>query len=196
MLAWQQSAQLTADDVIPTHTPDTKKEREGKFNSVYFVRRVRAIAEKWLSRTDPQIGHSRARSLISAHAIKTREYYGNTSMESEMGFLMASQTLVCPLPSFNLIARLRWPRLISRPRRERSYTTRSSAPARSCTPARNSERTSWARTSTAGRCGARVSYHIVHNCDEADAKNGERASCRVSCAPRRSMGYRTSCWGV
>lgn len=48
-----------------------------------------------LQRTaDPKIGHSRARSLINTHAIKTREYYGNTSMESEMGFLMAGQTLV------------------------------------------------------------------------------------------------------
>ena len=89
----QEYPELTADDVVPTHTPDTKKEREGRFNSVYFVRRVRATS--LLQRTaDPKIGHSRARSLINTHAIKTREYYGNTSMESEMGFLMAVQTLV------------------------------------------------------------------------------------------------------
>ena len=41
-----------------------------------------------------QIGESRARPLITSHSVKTRAYFGNTSMEAEMGFLMAGQTLV------------------------------------------------------------------------------------------------------
>jgi hypothetical protein len=41
-----------------------------------------------------QIGFSKARPLIQKHDIKTRTFYGNTSMEAEMGFLMAGQALV------------------------------------------------------------------------------------------------------
>lgn len=40
-----------------------------------------------------QITHGRARHLISRFNVKTREYFGNTSMEAEMSLLMAGQTL-------------------------------------------------------------------------------------------------------
>ena len=35
-----------------------------------------------------------ARDLIKKFNVKTRAYYGNTSMDSEMSLLMANQTLV------------------------------------------------------------------------------------------------------
>lgn len=41
-----------------------------------------------------QIGFGRARPLLNTHSVKTRAYYGNTSMDAEMGFIMTSQTLV------------------------------------------------------------------------------------------------------
>lgn len=41
-----------------------------------------------------QVGEGRARPLIYQHSVKTRAYFGNTSMEAEMGFLMAGQALV------------------------------------------------------------------------------------------------------
>jgi len=41
-----------------------------------------------------QIGNSIARPLINDHSVKTRAYYGNTSMDAEMGFLLAGQALV------------------------------------------------------------------------------------------------------
>jgi tRNA (guanine10-N2)-methyltransferase len=49
------------------------------------------------SKLTRQIGFSRARPLIAKHDIKQRTFYGNTSMEAEMGFLMAGQALVSPL---------------------------------------------------------------------------------------------------
>lgn len=41
-----------------------------------------------------EIGFSTARPLIVDYDIKTRAFYGNTSMEAEMGFLLAGQALV------------------------------------------------------------------------------------------------------
>ncbi|RXK40763.1 hypothetical protein M231_02015 [Tremella mesenterica] len=55
--------------------------RDGKFRYVFFGRRA---------------GHSRARPLIVSQSIKTRKYYGTTTMEAEMGLLMAGQTLPAP----------------------------------------------------------------------------------------------------
>lgn len=37
--------------------------------------------------------------MIKAHEVKHRAFYGNTSMESEMGLLQAGQALVSPLNS-------------------------------------------------------------------------------------------------
>jgi tRNA (guanine10-N2)-methyltransferase len=45
---------------------------------------------------DRQIGFSTARPLIINYDIKARAFYGNTSMEAEMGFLLAGQALVSP----------------------------------------------------------------------------------------------------
>jgi hypothetical protein len=49
--------------------------------------------------TDFLFGHVKlfegsARHLIKKFDVKTRVYYGNTSMDSEMSLLMANQTLV------------------------------------------------------------------------------------------------------
>ncbi|GMK59924.1 hypothetical protein CspeluHIS016_0901410 [Cutaneotrichosporon spelunceum] len=63
------------------HTKEARLERDGKFQDVYFGRRI---------------GFSRARPLINAHEVKHRAFFGNTSMESEMGLLMAGQA--CPAP--------------------------------------------------------------------------------------------------
>jgi hypothetical protein len=80
--------------------------------------------------------------MVHAHSIKTREYYGNTSMESEMGFLMAGQTLVRAFP------------MISRVHADSSagpvklYTTRLWELDPYCTLVRTMEPWSWALTST------------------------------------------------
>jgi tRNA (guanine10-N2)-methyltransferase len=50
------------------------------------------------SKLTRQIGFSKARPLIAKHDIKQRTFYGNTSMEAEMGFLMAGQALVSDQP--------------------------------------------------------------------------------------------------
>ncbi|ORY25087.1 S-adenosyl-L-methionine-dependent methyltransferase [Naematelia encephala] len=60
------------------HTHEQRLARDGRFRTVYFGRRI---------------GFSRARPLVKEQSVKTRAYYGNTSMEAEMGFLMANQTL-------------------------------------------------------------------------------------------------------
>lgn len=63
------------------HTKDERLKRDGKFEHVYFGKRV---------------GVSRARPLINVHDIKKRAFFGNTSMEAEMGLLTAGQTLPAP----------------------------------------------------------------------------------------------------
>lgn len=40
------------------------------------------------------MGFSRARPVINVQDIKQRAFYGNTSMEAEMGLLLAGQALV------------------------------------------------------------------------------------------------------
>lgn len=61
------------------HTKEARVARDGTFREVFFGRRV---------------GVSRARPLINTFDIKQRAFFGNTSMESEVGLLMAGQTLV------------------------------------------------------------------------------------------------------
>ncbi|WWD22530.1 hypothetical protein CI109_107023 [Kwoniella shandongensis] len=63
------------------NTPEARFARDGKFVRVYFGRRI---------------GLGKARSLITSHAVNTRAYYGNTSMDAQMGFLMAGQALPGP----------------------------------------------------------------------------------------------------
>ncbi|KAK8845581.1 hypothetical protein IAR55_006297 [Kwoniella newhampshirensis] len=63
------------------NTPEARYARDGNFVRVYFGRRI---------------GIGRARSLILSHSVKTRTYYGNTSMDAQMGFLMAGQALPAP----------------------------------------------------------------------------------------------------
>jgi tRNA (guanine10-N2)-methyltransferase len=70
---------LTADKYVTIHTKEARLERDGHFQEVYFGRRI---------------GFSRARPLITAHEVKSRAFFGNTSMESEMGLLMAGQACV------------------------------------------------------------------------------------------------------
>lgn len=64
---------------VTIHTKEARLERDGNFQEVYFGRRV---------------GMSRARPLITTLEVKSRAFFGNTSMESEMGLLMAGQALV------------------------------------------------------------------------------------------------------
>jgi tRNA (guanine10-N2)-methyltransferase len=54
-------------------------QRDGNWQAVYMGR---------------LIGNSRARPVINAHEIRHRAFYGNTSMEPEMGLLTAGQALV------------------------------------------------------------------------------------------------------
>ncbi|KAL7418709.1 hypothetical protein Q5752_006392 [Cryptotrichosporon argae] len=68
-------------DVVTEHSHESRLLRDGHFRDVYFGKKV---------------GVSRARPLITAHSIKTRAYYGTTSMEAEMGFLTATQALPAP----------------------------------------------------------------------------------------------------
>lgn len=63
------------------HTKDERLKRDGSFEHVYFGKRV---------------GVSRARPIINVHDIKKRAFFGNTSMEAEMGLLTAGQTLPAP----------------------------------------------------------------------------------------------------
>jgi hypothetical protein len=97
-----------------THDRDFRLRRDGNFDRVYFGSRVSPALPK-LSLSSPvpspsaavflrmcatspaersQIGFGRARPLLNTHSVKTRAYYGNTSMDAEMGFIMTSQTLV------------------------------------------------------------------------------------------------------
>ncbi|RSH81440.1 hypothetical protein EHS25_006796 [Saitozyma podzolica] len=64
-----------------THDRDFRLRRDGNFDRVYFGSRI---------------GFGRARPLLNTHSVKTRAYYGNTSMDAEMGFIMTSQTLAAP----------------------------------------------------------------------------------------------------
>ncbi|KAK6905245.1 tRNA (guanine10-N2)-methyltransferase [Kwoniella mangroviensis CBS 8886] len=63
------------------HTSEARYKRDGKFQHVYFGRRV---------------GFGKGRLLPTKHDVKARAYYGNTSMDSHMGFLMAGQALPAP----------------------------------------------------------------------------------------------------
>lgn len=63
------------------HTKEARLKRDGKFQHVYFGKRV---------------GVSRARPIINVQDIKKRAFFGNTSMEAEMGLLTAGQTLPAP----------------------------------------------------------------------------------------------------
>ncbi|WRT63816.1 uncharacterized protein IL334_000741 [Kwoniella shivajii] len=63
------------------HTVQARVSRDGNFKHVYFGRRI---------------GFGRARTLATSHDVKNRAYYGNTSMDSHMGFLMAGQALPAP----------------------------------------------------------------------------------------------------
>lgn len=78
------------DDFEEANTPAQRIDREGKFRHVYVGRSVSLYRRILLN----QLGPSRARPLIHAHAVKSRQYYGNTAMDAEMGFLMATQALV------------------------------------------------------------------------------------------------------
>ncbi|ORX34805.1 S-adenosyl-L-methionine-dependent methyltransferase [Kockovaella imperatae] len=68
-------------DLKELNTPEERLAYDGHFQRVYFGRRI---------------DHSRARTLMTSHAVKRRVFFGNTSMEAEMGFLMASQALPAP----------------------------------------------------------------------------------------------------
>ncbi|WWC85832.1 uncharacterized protein L201_000699 [Kwoniella dendrophila CBS 6074] len=63
------------------NTTEARFARDGKFTRVYFGRRI---------------GMGKARLLAASHEVKHRAYYGNTSMEAHMAFLMAGQTLPAP----------------------------------------------------------------------------------------------------
>ncbi|CAD6569288.1 MAG: hypothetical protein TREMPRED_005174 [Tremellales sp. Tagirdzhanova-0007] len=68
-------------DWATMHKHEQRLDRDGRFRTVYFARRI---------------GQSRARPLMMAHSVKSRAFYGNTSMDSEMGFLLAGQALPAP----------------------------------------------------------------------------------------------------
>ncbi|ODN88067.1 tRNA (guanine10-N2)-methyltransferase [Cryptococcus wingfieldii CBS 7118] len=68
-------------DWIAANDDGQQEARDGQFRWVYFGR---------------YIAQGRARQLIVSHSVKTRAYYGNTSMEAQMGFLMANQALPAP----------------------------------------------------------------------------------------------------
>jgi len=84
---------MVADDKVSAHTHEHRLSREGEFIRVYFGRRVSCVEAHLVELTE-KIGFSTARPLILKHDIKQRTFYGNTSMEAEMGFLMAGQALV------------------------------------------------------------------------------------------------------
>ena len=75
---------------------------DGNFIAVYFGRLVRFFSHNTLSGRPHrvhrlvlyQLAEGSARSLIRTFNIKTREYYGNTSMDAELSLLMANQALV------------------------------------------------------------------------------------------------------
>lgn len=66
-------------DLVTLHTHEARLVRDGNFRQVYFGRRV---------------GVSRARPLFNVMDVKQRTFYGNTTMEAEMGLLVAGQALV------------------------------------------------------------------------------------------------------
>ncbi|WWC66811.1 uncharacterized protein I206_100718 [Kwoniella pini CBS 10737] len=68
-------------DFEAAHTSEARIGRDGNFVRVYFGRRI---------------GFGKARLLANSHEVKARAYYGNTSMDSHMGFLMAGQALPAP----------------------------------------------------------------------------------------------------
>ncbi|WVN89225.1 uncharacterized protein L203_104443 [Cryptococcus depauperatus CBS 7841] len=68
-------------DWSAANTLEARLARDMQFHRVYFGR---------------LIGLGRARQLIISHSIKTRAYFGNTSMEAQMSFLMANQALPSP----------------------------------------------------------------------------------------------------
>nr|XP_018266731.1 tRNA (guanine10-N2)-methyltransferase [Kwoniella dejecticola CBS 10117]OBR88889.1 tRNA (guanine10-N2)-methyltransferase [Kwoniella dejecticola CBS 10117] len=68
-------------DFSAAHTTEARLSRDGQFQHVYFGRRI---------------GFGKARLLANSHDVKARAYYGNTSMDSHMGFLMAGQALPAP----------------------------------------------------------------------------------------------------
>jgi tRNA (guanine10-N2)-methyltransferase len=72
---------LTPDDLVQTHTKDARMQRDGNWEAVYMGRLV---------------GVSRARPIINTHEIRKRVFYGNTSMDPEMGLLTAGQALAAP----------------------------------------------------------------------------------------------------
>ena len=72
---------------------------DGNFVAVYFGRLVRFFSQypmgEWPHCVHPsQLADGSARSLIRTFNVKTREYYGNTSMDAELSLLMANQALV------------------------------------------------------------------------------------------------------
>ena len=82
-------------------TTREKHEGDGNFRQVFFGRLVRSSkqSQQLLISSDLFLGHVKlfegsARHLIKKFNVKTRAYYGNTSMDSEMSLLMANQTLV------------------------------------------------------------------------------------------------------
>ncbi|TXT16049.1 hypothetical protein VHUM_00552 [Vanrija humicola] len=68
-------------DLVTLHTHEARLVRDGNFRQVYFGRRV---------------GVSRARPLFNVMDVKQRTFYGNTTMEAEMGLLVAGQALPAP----------------------------------------------------------------------------------------------------
>ena len=84
------------DDFATVHKHEQRVDRDGRFRTVYFARQVRSssLSSDSSSIIEIQIGQSRARPLVKAHSVKTRAFYGNTSMDSEVGFLLAGQALV------------------------------------------------------------------------------------------------------
>ena len=87
---------LFLDDWATMHKHEQRLDRDGRFRTVYFARRVSfsSLSSDCFSIIEIQIGQSRARPLMMAHSVKSRAFYGNTSMDSEMGFLLAGQALV------------------------------------------------------------------------------------------------------
>lgn len=74
---------------------------DGNFIAVYFGRLVRFLITALLTNGLTaltlfvlQLADGSARPLIRTFNVKTREYYGNTSMDAEISLLMANQALV------------------------------------------------------------------------------------------------------
>lgn len=89
---------LPASRILDEDCRGTSREKhdgDGHFRQVFFGRLVCLLTIVSVEFNQSQLEEGSARLLIAKFDVKKRNYYGNTSMESEISLLMANQTLVC-----------------------------------------------------------------------------------------------------